>query len=77
MLKSGRGLMVILGVDIHRILAFCGSAMIVRGDAILQMDYAYYDMHFLIHFLMDYCTVARVFVKIYLWGSSLEEGYFH
>ena len=48
-----------------------------HGDAILQMDYAYYDMHFLIHFLMDYCKMARGFVKIYPWGTSLEEGCFH
>lgn len=46
MLKRATGLLVILGVDIHRILWKCRE----DGDAILQMDYAYYDMHFLIHF---------------------------
>ena len=46
MLKSATGLMVILGVDSHHILWKCH----VHGDAILQMDYAYYDIHFLIHF---------------------------
>lgn len=65
--------MTILGVDIHHILWKCR----VHGDAILQMDYAHCDIHFLVHFFNGLLHSGQRICEDLSVGSSLEEGCFH